>query len=106
MNKQIVVKLTTQVLSRDGDTKVGKISKQWTGFLREAYTDADAFGINFPMDLDVRMKAVMLGACFLIVIIIFIILLFPRNRVDFILFIYTVQTQDFMYFEDRDNRRR
>lgn len=31
------------------------------------FTDADFFGINFPMDLDVRMKAVMLGACFLIV---------------------------------------
>lgn len=31
------------------------------------FTDADYFGITFPMDLDVRMKAVMLGACFLIV---------------------------------------
>lgn len=34
------------------------------------FTDADFFGITFPMDLDVRMKAVMLGACFLIVRII------------------------------------
>ena len=25
------------------------------------------FGINFPMDLDVKIKAVLLGACFLIV---------------------------------------
>lgn len=56
------------VLSRDGSTKVGKISKQWSGFVREAFTDADMFGINFPLDLDVKMKAVMLGACFLIVI--------------------------------------
>ncbi|XP_046673250.1 phospholipid scramblase 2 isoform X1 [Homalodisca vitripennis] len=54
------------VLSKDGSTKVGRISKQWTGLLREAFTDADYFGITFPMDLDVRMKAVMLGACFLI----------------------------------------
>lgn len=46
---------------------VGKISKQWGGFLREAYTDADNFGIQFPLDLDVKMKAAMLGACFLIV---------------------------------------
>ncbi|KAI1882791.1 hypothetical protein AGOR_G00238560 [Albula goreensis] len=45
---------------------VGRISKQWMGVLREAYTDADNFGINFPMDLDVKIKAVMLGACFLI----------------------------------------
>lgn len=57
------------VLSSDGSTKVGKISKQWSGFVREAFTDADMFGINFPLDLDVKMKAVMLGACFLIVII-------------------------------------
>jgi len=34
--------------------------------LKEAFTDADIFGINFPVDLDVRMKAVLLGACMLI----------------------------------------
>lgn len=50
----------------NGD-EVGKISKQWSGIAREMFTDADFFGISFPMDLDVRMKAVMLGACFLIV---------------------------------------
>lgn len=50
----------------NGD-EVGKISKQWSGLAREMFTDADFFGISFPMDLDVRMKAVMLGACFLIV---------------------------------------
>lgn len=59
--------------SADGKTKVGKISKQWTGLVREMFTDADYFGITFPMDLDVRMKAVMLGACFLIVSAIFIL---------------------------------
>jgi len=53
-------------LSPDGTTEVGKISKQWSGFLREGFTDADTFGINFPVDLDVRMKAVLLGATFLI----------------------------------------
>ncbi|XP_055380417.1 phospholipid scramblase 2 isoform X2 [Condylostylus longicornis] len=47
-------------------TQVGKISKQWSGFAREIFTDADFFGITFPMDLDVRMKATLLGACFLI----------------------------------------
>jgi hypothetical protein len=57
----------TQILSKDGSTEVGKISKKWSGLLREAFTDADNFGISFPMDLDVRMKAVMLGASFLIV---------------------------------------
>lgn len=46
---------------------MGKITKQWSGLSREMFTDADQFGINFPMDLDVRMKAVLLGACILIV---------------------------------------
>ncbi|XP_060577255.1 phospholipid scramblase 2-like isoform X2 [Ruditapes philippinarum] len=54
------------VNSKDGQTEVGKISKQWSGLLREYFTDADNFGISFPMDLDVKLKAVMLGAVFLI----------------------------------------
>lgn len=56
-----------QVLSADGDVQVGKISKQWSGLAKEAFTDADNFGITFPMDLDVKMKATLLGAVFLIV---------------------------------------
>ncbi|NWW53271.1 PLS1 scramblase, partial [Pedionomus torquatus] len=55
-----------EVKSVDETCAVGRISKQWTGFLKEAVTDADNFGITFPMDLDVKMKAVMIGACFLI----------------------------------------
>lgn len=46
---------------------MGRISKQWGGLLREALTDSDDFGLQFPMDLDMRMKAVLLGATFLIV---------------------------------------
>ncbi|XP_064552327.1 phospholipid scramblase 2 isoform X3 [Drosophila montana] len=53
------------VVSLTGE-KVGKISKQWSGMAREIFTDADFFGITFPLDLDVRMKAVLLGATFLI----------------------------------------
>ncbi|XP_047498466.1 uncharacterized protein LOC125045305 [Penaeus chinensis] len=55
-----------QVLSPDGSTQVGKISKQWTGLAKEVFTDADNFGITFPIDLDVKMKATLLGAVFLI----------------------------------------
>ncbi|XP_037947196.1 phospholipid scramblase 2-like [Teleopsis dalmanni] len=55
------------VVSLDGDV-IGKISKKWSGFIRELFTDANCFGINFPMDLDVCIKAVLLGATFLIVI--------------------------------------
>lgn len=55
-----------KVLTADKKTEVGKISKKWSGYAREGFTEADIFGISFPMDLDVRMKAVMLGCCFLI----------------------------------------
>ncbi|XP_050075143.1 phospholipid scramblase 2-like isoform X1 [Anopheles maculipalpis] len=65
------------VFSKDG-TEVGKVTKQWTGFVQEHFTDADNFGINFPMDLDVRVKATMLGALFLI---------------------------DYMYFESGNNKK-
>jgi len=54
------------VLAANDDTKVGMISKQWTGFAKEVFTDADNFGISFPLDLDVKVKATLLGAVFLI----------------------------------------
>ncbi|XP_066455393.1 phospholipid scramblase 2-like isoform X1 [Eleutherodactylus coqui] len=49
-----------------GDAVVGKICKQWSGLAKELFTTADNFGVQFPMNLDVKMKAVALGACFLI----------------------------------------
>lgn len=55
------------VLSLDGQTQVGKITKQWSGLAREMFTDADYFGVTFPLDLDVNIKAVLLAATFLIV---------------------------------------
>ncbi|XP_057595093.1 phospholipid scramblase 2 isoform X1 [Hippopotamus amphibius kiboko] len=55
-----------EIKSLDDKYVVGKISKQWSGLVRELFTDVDNFGIQFPLDLDVKMKAVMLGACFLI----------------------------------------
>lgn len=55
-----------KVLSSDGQIEVGKISKKWSGFAQEIFTDADFFGISFPLDLDVKMKATLLGALFLI----------------------------------------
>nr|XP_014334790.1 PREDICTED: phospholipid scramblase 1 isoform X1 [Bos mutus] len=55
-----------EVKSLDDKYVVGKISKHWTGLIKELFTDVDNFGIQFPLDLDVKMKAVMLGACFLI----------------------------------------
>ena len=65
-----------EVISVNSSQQVGKISKQWTGLLKEAFTDADNFGVSFPLDLDVKVKATLLGAVFLI---------------------------DFMFFEQSDN---
>lgn len=54
------------VYDANGYQEIGKIMKQWSGFVQEYFTDADNFGVNFPMDMDVRMKTVLLGAVFLI----------------------------------------
>ncbi|XP_045680428.1 phospholipid scramblase 3 isoform X2 [Phyllostomus hastatus] len=55
-----------EVKTLDESRSVGRISKQWGGLLQEALTDADDFGLQFPLDLDVKVKAVLLGATFLI----------------------------------------
>jgi len=52
------------ILAGDQQTVVGQISKQWGGFLREALTDADTFGLTLPADMDVTWKAVLLAALF------------------------------------------
>jgi len=65
------------VLSVDG-TEVGKIVKNFSGFLKEIFTDADTFSVSFPVDLDVKVKATLLAAVFLI---------------------------DFMYFENNEPNR-
>ncbi|XP_077998873.1 phospholipid scramblase 2-like [Glandiceps talaboti] len=54
------------VFGSDDQTPIGKITKQWGGLGREMFTDADMFGITFPMDLDVKVKATLLAACFLV----------------------------------------
>jgi len=50
---------------------VGRIIKQWSGLTKEAFTDATNFSLTFPKDLDVRMKAALIGATFLIDIMFF-----------------------------------
>ena len=44
----------------------GKITKKWSGLLKEGFTDADNFGIVCPREWDVELKALFLGAVFLI----------------------------------------
>lgn len=55
-----------EVISDSTGENVGKISKHWTGLLREVFTDADNFGISFPLDLHVHVKATLMAAAFLI----------------------------------------
>lgn len=50
---------------------IGRITKQYSGFTKEAFTDATNFSVTFPKDLDVKMKGVLLGATFLIDIMFF-----------------------------------
>ncbi|KAM3616692.1 uncharacterized protein V6R79_021815 [Siganus canaliculatus] len=59
------------VMSLDGSTVVGEIRKEWRGLMEESFSTANHFGMSFPMDLDVKIKAVMIGACFLIDFIFF-----------------------------------
>jgi len=90
-----------RVLGSDGMSQIGKISKQWSGLARELFTDTDNFGISFPMDLDVKLKALLLGTCFLIVMICFIFInLFQCYSYLFVFFSFY---QDFMYFEKSNN---
>ena len=51
---------------RDDIREHGKITKKWTGLLKEGFTDADNFGVTFPGNWPVEQKAVLLGAVFLI----------------------------------------
>ncbi len=52
-------------IRKDGEL-LGKITKKWSGLLKESFTDADHFGVELPKTWDVKTKAVFLGAVFLI----------------------------------------
>jgi hypothetical protein len=43
------------------------ITRKWSGLAQQYFKDGNTFGICFPVDLDVKIKAVLIGACFLIV---------------------------------------
>ncbi|XP_011350285.1 phospholipid scramblase 1-like isoform X2 [Ooceraea biroi] len=60
------IDVSFKVKSMDEKHRVGVIQKQWSGFGRELFTVSDMFGISFPRDLDVKIKAVLLGAALLI----------------------------------------
>ncbi|XP_072044176.1 phospholipid scramblase 1-like isoform X2 [Amphiura filiformis] len=55
-----------RILDQDGSQKIGRIAKQWGGMEREWAQHATTFRIEFPVDLDVKLKALLIGATFLI----------------------------------------
>eukprot|EP00057_Strongylocentrotus_purpuratus_P010805 XP_011665279.1 PREDICTED: phospholipid scramblase 1-like [Strongylocentrotus purpuratus] len=55
-----------KIITKDERTELGKVSKQWGGLLKEMYTQADNFGVQFPADMDVKTKALLLASTFLI----------------------------------------
>jgi uncharacterized protein YxjI len=55
---------TFQVLV--GDKEVGQITKQWSGALREMFTDADTFGVQYGPRMNPQLRALTLAATFLI----------------------------------------
>ncbi|KAL1271508.1 hypothetical protein QQF64_030524 [Cirrhinus molitorella] len=60
-----------EVIGLVGEQIVGRITKQQSGLVKKCLSDASNFCIQFPMDMDVKMKAVLLGACILIDILFF-----------------------------------
>ncbi|KAH9365730.1 hypothetical protein HPB48_009609 [Haemaphysalis longicornis] len=56
-----------EIFTANGATKLGHVIKIYTGFVQECCTDADNYSLVFPFDLDVKIKAVLLGALILIV---------------------------------------
>ena len=45
---------------------VGFIKKIFSGFVKEAFTDADSFVLSFPPDATVQQKMLLLGSVFLL----------------------------------------
>ena len=51
---------------RQNGREVGKITKKWSGLLKEGFTDADNFAAVLPPGMTVQAKGVLLGSVFLI----------------------------------------
>jgi uncharacterized protein YxjI len=49
-----------------GQRRIGAIRKNWTGLLKEALTQADNFTVEFPQEIHVAHKLLLLGIVFLI----------------------------------------
>jgi len=55
-----------KVWSIEDGEEVATITRQWPGFCKQALTDACHYTLNFPEHLDIKLKAALLGALFLL----------------------------------------
>ncbi|XP_051984720.1 phospholipid scramblase 1-like [Xyrauchen texanus] len=55
-----------EVKGKNGGKPFGQVTKQRGGCLRKCFTNATNYTVQFPKNMDVKMKAVLMGACFLI----------------------------------------
>lgn len=55
-----------KVSKDDGDTEIGAIAKEYSGIVKESFSDADNFGIMVPGELPPDWKALLLAQVFLI----------------------------------------
>ncbi|XP_064234853.1 phospholipid scramblase 1-like isoform X2 [Aotus nancymaae] len=60
--------LNFNLLTLDEEMVIGKISKHFSGSVRGILTNGEKLEIQFPFDLDVKIKSLMLGATFLIIL--------------------------------------
>ena len=54
-----------EIQNIQGD-QIGKIAKKWSGTIKEIMTDADNFAVKFPVELEVKTKAMLFATTFLI----------------------------------------
>ena len=59
--------LFLQIYETKSGSVVGKLHKQYGGYIQETFTNADNFVIEFPENLALELKAVLIGTLFLIV---------------------------------------
>ncbi|XP_030044140.1 phospholipid scramblase 2 [Microcaecilia unicolor] len=55
-----------KVKTADESVLVGQITRTWRGLWKEMISSNDHFSIQFPLDLDVKVKAVLMAACLFI----------------------------------------
>ena len=59
-------KVPFDVVDVHNNERVGRITKVWSGVMKEAFSDADNFETDFPVAADAASKSRILGAVFLL----------------------------------------